>query len=539
MKKIFILILLFSATLNSQNTVGIIQNGQTAYNGLTLFYPINSTETYIINNCGEVINQWTSNYTPGASAYLLENGNLLRTGKIPNSNFNFGGVGGIIELFDWDNNLLWQFTYSSTTQTQHHDIYPLPNGNILMLAATVMTSTEAIQAGRDPNLLTDSKLFNEQILELQPDGLQTNIIWEWNIKDHLIQDIDNTKDNFGVISDNPQLLDINYLHDDNPVANWLHINSIQYNENLDQIILSSRKLSEIYIIDHSTTTQEAATNIGGNYGRGGNFLYRWGNKEAYGKGSDSDQQLDSQHYPHWIPDNFTDGGKIMIFNNGNSTGISSVEIINPPVTTPGNYNYNAITGFGPLVSEWIYNSPTPSDFFSAILSSAQRLPNGNTLICDGDSGYFFEIDSNNAIVWEYVNPDSSSGILSQGTAPSGNITFRAKKFPLDYPAFIGRDLTAGNPIEINPNLSNCNLLNIEEFTLDETKIKLYPNPVIDFLTVEYNKTINSIEIYSVFGQLIKKASNTKSIKFNNMVSGFYLIKINTEKGSITKKIIKK
>ena len=191
MKKFYALIIFLSliSLSNAQNTLGALRNDAGSYNGYTLFSPNNSTETYLINNCGEVVHQWTSTFFPAASVYLLENSNLLRTGRIPNDDIQFGGVGGKIELFDWDNNLIWEYTYSSTTVSQHHDIYPLPNGNILMLAVTTMTESEAIAAGRDPSLITEGKVFNEQVLELEPVGTdQANIVWEWNIKDHLIQD---------------------------------------------------------------------------------------------------------------------------------------------------------------------------------------------------------------------------------------------------------------------------------------------------------------------------------------------------------------
>ena len=162
-----------------QNTLGIITNNSGTYDGYTLFSPLTSNKTYLIDNCGKVVHQWSSSYNPAASFYLLENGNLLRTGKINNTSITFGGVGGLIELFDWDNNLLWEYTYSSNLLTQHHDIFPLPNGNILMLAVNTMTQAEAIQAGRDPSLILNGKIFNEQILELQPVGLnQANIVWE-------------------------------------------------------------------------------------------------------------------------------------------------------------------------------------------------------------------------------------------------------------------------------------------------------------------------------------------------------------------------
>ena len=541
MKKFYILLFLVSIfhLSSSQNTLGTLRNDVGSYNGYTLFSPNNSKETYLVNNCGEVVHQWTSSFFPAASVYLLESGNLLRTGRIANDDIQFGGVGGKIELFDWDNNLLWEYTYSSSTVSQHHDIYPLPNGNILMLAVTTMTQSEAIAAGRDPSLITEGKIFNEQILELEPVGTnQANVVWEWNIKDHLIQDFDNTKSNFGVVSDHPELLDFNFLHQDLGGANWLHVTSMQYNANLDQIVISSRILSEIYIIDHSTTTAEAASHSGGTYGKGGDFLYRWGNPISYDKGDADDQTLFSQHYPHWIPDGLIDTGKLLIFNNGNSIRFSSVNIVSPPVTSPGFYSYDMVNGYGPASAEWTYVDPVdPEDFFSAILSSAQRLPNGNTLICDGDSGYFFEIDPSNNIVWEYVNPDSTNGILSQGDSPPFfNIVFRALKFSFDYPAFAGKDLTPGDPIELNPDLSGCSLLSVND-ELD-SYTTLYPNPVKDYLNIESKLPILKIEIYSLLGSLIKTVRNSDEIDLTNLDRGIYIAKIFSNNTVLSKRIIK-
>ncbi|WP_191860594.1 aryl-sulfate sulfotransferase [Hanstruepera ponticola] len=536
--KITLIFLLINFISFAQNTVGIITNDSQAYNGLTLFAPLHSTETYLVNNCGEVVHQWSGSYSPAASLYLLANGNLLRTAQLSNDDINFGGVGGRIELFDWDSNLLWEYNYSSPTFSQHHDVYPLPNGNILMLAVNTMTQAEAIQAGRDPNLLTQNKLYNEQILELEPVGSnQANIVWEWNIKDHLVQDFDVTKDNYGIVADSPELLDINFLNNNNPEANWLHINSIQYNEELDQIVLSSRRLSEIYIIDHSTTIEESASHSGGVYGKGGDFLYRWGNPIAYDKGTTDDQTLDSQHHAHWIQDGLTDAGKILIFNNGNARGYSSIDLITPPVSAPGVYNYDSSNGYGPSIAEWIYTTPTPSDFFSAILSSAQRLPNGNTLICDGDSGYFFEITPTNQIVWEYINPNTRDGILSQGDTPSQNNVFRVKKFSYDYPAFTGRDLTPGDPIEIDPDLSECTLLSIAENNFTDA-ISLYPNPSSGLITISTKMTINKVEVFNSLGQLIKTITNSKQISLQGVDNGLYILKIYNEKGIVSKKIIK-
>ena len=540
MKQKYSLLIFVILTLNSfSQTIGVLRNNAGSYNGYTLFAPITSTQTYLINNCGQVVHEWTSTFTPGASVYLLENGNLLRTGKIANADIQFGGVGGKIELFDWDNNLLWEYTYSTTEVSQHHDIYPLPNGNILMLAVTTMTQAEAIQAGRNPANLEDGKLFNEQILELEPVGTdQANIIWEWNINDHLIQDFDNTKDNFGVVADNEQLLDINYLNSDKSPANWLHINSIQYNAALNQIVMSTRILSEIYIIDHSTTTAEAATNSGGTYGKGGDLLYRWGNMEAYDHGDTNDRTLFGQHYPHWIPDGLTDAGKLLIYNNGGDRVYSTVEIINPPVSAPGVYSYDSNDGYLPVTAEWNYTDPVdPLNFFSAILSSGQRLPNGNTLICDGDSGYFFEIDSNGDIVWEYINPDSTNGILTQGDTPSFNLVFRALRFDETYAAFDGRDLTPGDPIELNFDISGCSL-SVDQVDISDS-FNLYPNPTTGIVQINTNLIIDLVEVYDVYGKLIKTEKNNQHIDIGELATGIYIAKIHSGNNIGIKKIIKK
>ena len=80
-------------------------------------------------------------------------------------------------------------------------------------------------------------------------------------------------------------------------------------------MLSSRNRSEVYIVDHSTTTDEASSNSGGTYGKGCDFLYRWGNPQNYDRGSDNDQILRGQHSAIWIPENFPGEGNILLFNN--------------------------------------------------------------------------------------------------------------------------------------------------------------------------------------------------------------------------------
>jgi hypothetical protein len=544
MKKIIICILLIFSNLTllcQVNTLGTISLTEEAYDGYTLFS--SHKNTFLINNCGQVINQWSSDYLPGHSVYILPNGNLIRAGRKDTSTITFGGVGGIVEMFDWDGNLVWEFIYSNDEQRLHHDIYPMPNGNILVLAATVMSNEETLQAGRNPNLVSGAGiLYNEQILEIKPIGTNDySIEWEWNFKDHLIQDYDDTKNNYGVIDEHPEKLDINFLNDRIPAENWLHVNSIQYDETLDQIVISSRNLSELYIIDHSTTAEEATGETGGTYGKGGDFLYRWGNSAAYGQGNEDDRTLFGQHFPHIIKPGLKDEGKIILFNNGTDREpvFSEVMIISAPTTSPGIYSYDPDSSYGPQTAEFTYSSNEDNDFTSGILSGAIRLPNENLLICDGNSGRLFEMNSTNDIVWNYIIPmnNTTGEISSQGDVlESGNSTFRGIKYSTDYEGFTGKDVTPGDPIESNFNLNTC--LSLSTNNLLNDKIIIYPNPVVDLIHINTSLTILEVEIYDVLGKRLNFIKlNNRKIDMTRANKGIYVLKIKTEIGIITKKII--
>jgi len=535
--------LFFTLTAKSQNTVGVILNTDDAESGYTLF--TSHTKTFLINNCGEVIKQWNSAYTYGNSVYLLENGNLLRAGNTGTTDIFFGGQGGVVEIYNWEGDLIWQYFYDTPQYRQHHDIYPMPNGNILILAVKVMSNTEAVQAGRNPAMLPQGTLYSEQVFEIQPIGPSGgNVVWEWDIKNHLVQDFDAAKSNFGVVSDSPNKLDINFTNGMPGNSNWLHVNSVQYNPALDQIVLSSRNLSEFWIIDHSTTTAESATGSGGNYNKGGDILYRWGNPQAYKHGTEADRKLFGQHYVDWIDEGLIDEGKIILFNNGNGREpqFSEVYILNPPTSTPGVYLLEPGSNFGPVSPDYIYadTSTNPSDFNSNILSGAQRLPNGNILICEGIKGKIFEIDGDENIVWEYICPvNSTTGALASqgGNPPISRQIFRATKYALDYAAFEDKDLTPGSPIELNSvaNVS-CSILNINKNAFND--LKLSPNPTSSILTVHTNASIVKIEVYSMLGSKIGTVVNSKAVDLSNFESGIYLLKIFSNGMMVTKKVIK-
>ncbi len=438
------------------NTVGLIQTDPSASAGYTLFAPMKYTTTYLIDIDGNLVNSWDSSARPGLSAYLLDNGDLLRTASnsfgLPPA-FNAGGAGGRVEQYSWDGALLWEYDYSTAAVRHHHDVEYLPSGNVLLVAWELVTEAEALAAGRDPSLLSDSELWPDHIIEVQPTGASGGtIVWEWHAFDHLIQDCDNTKANFGVVADHPELIDLNFATGSGG-ADWLHVNAVEYSADFDQIMLTVHNLSEIWVIDHSTTTTEAAGHTGGASGAGGDLLYRWGNPRTYDAGTVGDQMLFVPHDGRWIPTGSPGAGNILIFSNGLGRpggNSSSVEEITPPVNASGEYTLTPGSAFGPSTTAWTYAAATPSDFYAQNISGAHRLPNGNTLICDGPQGTFFEVTSAEQTVWEYINPVTATGPVNQGyiLAADENSVFRATRYAPDFAGFDGRDLTPGGPIEI-------------------------------------------------------------------------------------------
>lgn len=492
-----------------------------------------------MDKCGKQVKTWSSAYPPGQSCYLLPDGTLLRAGNVNNAIFTSGGHGGIIEKFDWSGNVIWSYTVSDSTKCQHHDIKALPNGNVLVIAWELKTNTEAIALGRNPKLVPQT-LWSEQILEIQPVGKTGgNVVWEWHLWDHLVQDFDSTKPNFGVVKSNPQLLNINYSASLTN-SDWIHINSIDYNPSLDQILLSAHNTDEIWIIDHSTTTAQAATHSGGNSNKGGDLLYRWGNPMAYDIGTTT--QLFMQHNAHWIDSGLPYQNQIMVFNNGARNTYSTIEIIEPPVT---GYTYNASLPYLPSSSSWSYNAGNTHNFYARNISGAQQLTNGNVLFCDGPSGTFSEIDSIGNLLWNYINPIGNTGIMTQGTKPAQNAVFRCSFYPNSYSGFAGHSLVPNKIIEDTNSLSaTCNQATSIDGNRIESDISIYPNPTKGIINILFNCPISEnmrMELFNGMGSQLKQISfqrqNTNRFNFNTkpLQAGIYLLKVSSTTGVTSRK----
>jgi len=336
----------------------------------------------------------------------LGNGTILRSIKTVIQ--GEGGSGGGVQKVLWDGTIVWDFRYDTNGNLSHHDIMPLPNGNVLMIAWETKTRAEAIAAGRNPHNVTGNGVMPDQIIEVKPTGPTSgDVVWEWHVWDHLIQDYDSSKANYGVVGDHPELIDFNYGIDLMSIGvDWLHTNSIDYNAKFDQIIISVHNFNEIWVIDHNTTTEEAAGHTGGHYEHGGDLLYRWGNPEAYRAGTTNDKKFFGQHDATWIKSGCPGAGDILAFNNGlfRLTGIySSVDEIIPPVNDTGWYYLEPGSSYGPENPVWSYVGNPPISFYSGMFSGAERLKDGDTLICDGIAGRFFEVTPDGTTVWEYVN----------------------------------------------------------------------------------------------------------------------------------------
>ena len=450
-----------------KRTGGLLLNEPDAAAGYTLFSPESANYAYLIDPLGRIAHSWRIRDPLNSRIYnkakLLDNGNLLAIK--PNS---------VLE-FDPRGNIVWQYKVDDRL---HHDFLKMPNGNVMLIVQGIKTRAEAIAAGANPEFVREEGIEYDYLIEVSPTGASGGeIVWEWSVWDHLVQDFDPTKPNYGEIAEHPELIDINFLLGpigtgrSNPI-DWTHVNAIDYNPELDQIMLSPRHYSELWIIDHSATTEEARGHSGGNSGMGGDLLYRWGNPRAYGHGTSEDQRLFQQHQTHWIPPGLPGAGNILLFNNGSESPgykrlYSSIDELAPPADGY-RYRRDENSPYPPAELAWTYAAETPTDFYAHLMSGTQRLPNGNTLIVDTPAGTIFQVTPAGKVAWKYILPlhyhislwqdAGAPAQLTQGRPNMRFITirknflYRAYWYPPDHPGLQALDLTPGLYLEDYPDL---------------------------------------------------------------------------------------
>ena len=445
---------------------------QQAYEGYTLFAARGAS--YLINMEGQVVRTWRIGTTP----QFLDNGNLIDATKDDPS-----GFGGFREL-DWDGNVVWEYAEPREDYAPHHDWVRIFNKKLkayttLYIANKSIPHAQALAAGADPRRGPYDGAQMDAIVEIDSDG---NVIWEWWFLDHVVQDDSPDWPNYAgagkTVAHYPGRIDINMPG--HPLKrDWLHCNSMDYNAELGYIVTNSVH-GEFYVIDHDGTfvAGDAKRGIEMAAGPAGDFLYRFGDPARYGQGepprilenwnsaTTGHKQIGGAHDVHWIRPGLPGAGHFLIFNNGqylfDRTSQSSIleidgfldleernagRYVNPPDAGYNRVEYHHDTHKPRRqISKqvvWSYQSKSPQGFFSHIGSGAQRLPNGNTLICAMTEGHFFEVTPEGELVWEYINPITRDGAVKMlpDSLPMSNAVFRAYRYGPDHPALQGKDLT--------------------------------------------------------------------------------------------------
>ncbi len=391
--------------------------------GYVLIEPGYRKAPYLVNNDKEVVASFENDYF--SFTQLQADGTRLASSNIYSDVFmDGGGNRGCLEEYAADGSLNWRLRLATDDYIHHHDAVELENGNVLALVWENISATQAIALGRDPEHVAENGNFwFDGIIEVNP--MTAEIVWEWSLRNHIVQDFDAGKPNYGVVADNPGKLNlnaINFNRDGTVDDDWTHVNAVDYNAELDQIIFSSNYLSEVFVIDHATTAFEAQ-------GNAGDFLYRWGNPENYDRGTAEDRQLFNQHDVQWIKAGLPGAGNVMIFNNGDGKlrPHSSVVEFSTPLSEDNTYALDGDSAYGPVELAWEY-APTDEDiFFSWFISGTQRLANGNTLVNHGASARVREVTPEGEIVWEYAFDDGAEG---------PHMLFRANRYPADHPGVV-------------------------------------------------------------------------------------------------------
>ncbi len=515
----FLLILLSFGLYAQKPTVGLTTYQPGVTDAYTLFAPAASTKVYIIDNCGSVVHSWNTTSLPGQAIAITDSGDLVHTGKINNESFSSGGcLGGRLEILGWDGTLKWRYDYSSPTYTTHHDMCLMPNGNLLVMVWNFKSAEEAIAAGRNPAYVSPKGLWAEELIELKPIGADSaQVVWKWAVWDHLIQDYDSTKQNYGIVANNPDRINLNY--DKANTQGWVHINSVDYNAELNQVMVSSRVFGEVWIINHDT-------GISVNSKSG--LVFRYGNPAAYNRGTVADRKFYYQHNAHWVRCGTGYDNAFMVFNNGTfrSTGeYSTVEIWQPELNAVGGY-LHAGADIYRCNNLRTYNSNNKyGDFFSHRVSGAQMMANGHLRVCVGADGRFLELDEKENIVWQYVCPISLGGKpVSQGSKPPYviNTVFNTVTVSPGHPALAGKDLSPKGTVETNPWKQACTP---HPVMADRLRINQYVGGIFQ-IDVTYFTSNMRLSVFDVSGRVVAQmpvTNATQQIDLSKLDDAVYMI----------------
>lgn len=536
----FVLTLLFYTSTQAQQ-----------WGNYTLYSTMSGTSTYLIDTNSPSITKKTWTHTTatrtGYSSYLLPGGVLLRTVSKSGNSFSGGPICGQVQKVDWSGNIIWDFVYSTPNYCTHHDICPMPNGNVLLIAYERKTAAEVNAAGCSQSI----EMWPEKIVEVQPVGTNGgNIVWEWHAWDHLVQNVNPAKANYQTsIVNHPELFNINY----NTQKDWMHMNGVSYNPMLDQIAFSCHNLHEIYVIDHSTTTAEAASHSGGNSGKGGDILYRWGNPAAYSAAGS--QILNVTHDAHWNPENVPNPGYLCAYNN---KGISNNASCADQVDAPENgYNYTITPGAA--YTPGSYTLRQASGGYNSNMGGFQVLPNGNMLLTIATAGIIKEFSPTGTLLWSKTASGSvpksfrydscyvfspaptlpTVSLLNDTLYSSNAVTyqwyFNGYKIPGATDS-IYIPTANGNYKVRTTDVNGCMFTYSTDYKFTTTTgivannatlpATIYPNPSAGVFSIRLTGTADfNVTVTGLLGQLILQQKNNYTVDLSNQPAGIYYIKI--------------
>lgn len=407
-----------------------IYDPEKCFNGYTLFQA-NEHGAVLMDMNGGVVNFWEN--LQGFPNKLLKGGYIMgSTGERP-APYGHQDQVDLIQI-DWEGNIVWKFDHLEYIQDpdlppqwmarQHHDYqregnpvgYYVPGmecnvvgGNTLILCHQNLVNPR----------ITLETLTDDVIIEVDWEG---NILWRWNCNEHFHE--------FGF--DNIAKNAIARCRmKDKCGFDWMHVNSMSvlgpnkwYDEgddrfHPDNIIIDGRQTNIIAIISKET----------------GKIVWKLG-PDYTGKETRWIEQIIGQHHAHMIPKGLPGEGNILVFDNGGWAGYGSPDSMTPTGDRAIRRDYSRVLEIDPVRMEIVWQF-TPKEmnhvmphsahhFYSPFISSAQRLPNGNTLITEGSGGRMIEVTYSHEIVWEYVSPYWGEKNMKM------NMVYRAYRYPYDY-----------------------------------------------------------------------------------------------------------
>lgn len=409
-------------------------NPEKCWNGYTLYQAI-ETGAALIDMNGTIVQMWEGFH--GFPNKMLPGGYLLgNTGERPHQ-FGFHDKRDLVQV-DWDGNIVWKFDRYELIDDpgekpqwmakQHHDYqregnpvgYYVPgmdplveNGRMIILSHKYLTQPA----------ISDKMLVDDSIIEISSDG---EITWEWICSEHF-EEMNFSEAAKNIMALNPGIK----IHEGTPYGDWMHMNSMSWlgpNRWFDagdtrfhpeNIIWSGRQVNIVAITDRHT----------------GSIVWQIGPEYDTTPELRKLGWIIGQHHAHMIPRGLPGEGNILVFDNGGSAGFGA-----PNPNSPTGYNnlvrdYSRVLEFDPTTLEIVWQY-TPAEagfrmpfdaarFYSFFLSSAQRLPNGNTLITEGAAGRIIEITPEHELVWEHISP-------YWGRTWGMNIVYRAYRVPYEW-----------------------------------------------------------------------------------------------------------